>query len=413
MPAHANGIQVSRDRWLLVYATRGFRGVDDDLSIVYQLRSDGFDGLVIKEGILARSINDWDPFEDGGHYVRQHGHPSAFGVPKGALMGGAAAANANVFAVMWRRVARVLDPEGGYLLVPRKHRDLTARTQAVEWMQFRLNDAQDDIEILQPAKELRQKGFETGEQFCAADVQCMNASYVQAVPFDKGCAEWVQVHHFDGMLVAACKFRFDAERGLYDWVETGRAIGPGLFEGSIARFRGGWVIAARPRAGESGPAWVRCADPFAEQFEVANGAEPAQQARTPMSVYTGPDGTLRLLTGDVNASPYGLNRNPLYLWDVDPDRGFKLSNRRPVFDALEAGVLRPESRPMVDMGKMLPHAGGAAQVLAHRVQCEGWLANDPDSRVSRKLTPQQMDATGIHYAKVNYAEDYPSPWSFG
>src|SRR5207244_9424284 len=45
-PAHPNGIQVSKNRWLMMYATRGFRGVDDDLSIIYQLRADSFEGPV-------------------------------------------------------------------------------------------------------------------------------------------------------------------------------------------------------------------------------------------------------------------------------------------------------------------------------------------------------------------------------
>src|SRR5688572_19777501 len=47
-PAHPSGIQVSRERWLLLYATRGFRGVDDDLSIIYQLRQGGPDGKVVR-----------------------------------------------------------------------------------------------------------------------------------------------------------------------------------------------------------------------------------------------------------------------------------------------------------------------------------------------------------------------------
>src|SRR2546423_583313 len=40
VPRHANAIQVSRQRWLVVYSTHGFRGVDDERSIVYQLRQD-------------------------------------------------------------------------------------------------------------------------------------------------------------------------------------------------------------------------------------------------------------------------------------------------------------------------------------------------------------------------------------
>src|SRR5439155_8721327 len=106
VPAHPNGIQLSRDRWLLVYATRGFRGVDDDRSIVYQVRHGSPDGRLVKEGFLAWSIDDWDPLGEGKSYVKQHGHPVAFGVPKGALIRGKAAAHANLFVAAWRVVAR-------------------------------------------------------------------------------------------------------------------------------------------------------------------------------------------------------------------------------------------------------------------------------------------------------------------
>jgi len=43
-PAHPNGIQLSRMRFLLLNATLGFRGVDDSLSTTWQLRRDAYDG---------------------------------------------------------------------------------------------------------------------------------------------------------------------------------------------------------------------------------------------------------------------------------------------------------------------------------------------------------------------------------
>src|SRR2546427_6676504 len=45
----ANCIQVRRDRWLVVYSTHGYRGVDDERSIIYQLRADAPDGKVRSE----------------------------------------------------------------------------------------------------------------------------------------------------------------------------------------------------------------------------------------------------------------------------------------------------------------------------------------------------------------------------
>jgi hypothetical protein len=83
-PAHPNGLQASARTWLLLYATRGWRAVDDDRSIVYQIRRGAADGALIKEGVLAQSIDDWDPLGDGTPVARQHGHPVLFGVPRGS-----------------------------------------------------------------------------------------------------------------------------------------------------------------------------------------------------------------------------------------------------------------------------------------------------------------------------------------
>ena len=55
VPAHPNGIQLSKNRWLIIYATRKFRGTDDDASIIYQVREDTPDGKLLKEGMLAKS----------------------------------------------------------------------------------------------------------------------------------------------------------------------------------------------------------------------------------------------------------------------------------------------------------------------------------------------------------------------
>src|SRR5262249_26251459 len=155
---HPNGIPVSKRRFMLIYATHGFRGVDDGLSIIYQLREDGPTGKVIKEGRLASTLTGWEPLGDGNkNYVRQFGHPVAFGVPKGAMIGGKPAPSANVFVVKWRKVARDYDPVRKFLPHPSKDPEIEHRTQAVEWMQFRLNEAENDIEIIQPAGQLRQK----------------------------------------------------------------------------------------------------------------------------------------------------------------------------------------------------------------------------------------------------------------
>ena len=98
-PAHGNGLPLSADRFLLLNSTLGFRGVDDNLSLTWQLRADRYDGPLVREGFFARSVNDWDALGDGRKFVRQFGHPVAFGVPRGALFNGQPARHANHFVV--------------------------------------------------------------------------------------------------------------------------------------------------------------------------------------------------------------------------------------------------------------------------------------------------------------------------
>ena len=199
-PAHPNGLQASRRTWLLLYATRGWRAVDDDRSIVYQLRRGAPDGELVKEGLLAASTDDWDTAGDGTPCVLQHGHPVLFGLPRGALFDGREPAHAGLFVAKWRiKAMGRFDPATG--TVSRDH-DLWDRTQGVRWAQFRLNDREDDIEIVQPAGELRQEGYDQGPRFCTADVRWMNQTFTQAVPYVQGGAadgsQWVDVNHFDG-----------------------------------------------------------------------------------------------------------------------------------------------------------------------------------------------------------------------
>jgi hypothetical protein len=215
-PAHPNGIRAGKDRWLLVYATRGFRGVDDDRSLVYQLRAGSPEGRLVREGMLVSTRDDWEPLGDGKQYVKQHGHPVLFGVPRGARIGGKRAPSANVFVLKWRQVARVLDPERKMLVRGREDQAVRERTQTVGWLQFRLNDQEDGLEILQPAAAMRQKGFEEGPAFCSAPgVAWINQTYTQAVPFNADATAWADCNHFDNGRVAALKYVFNPARGLY------------------------------------------------------------------------------------------------------------------------------------------------------------------------------------------------------
>src|SRR4051812_47763145 len=61
VPRHAVCLQLAKTRWLIVYTTHGYRVVDDERSVLYQIRKDAPDGDVIKEGFLGKAIHDWRP----------------------------------------------------------------------------------------------------------------------------------------------------------------------------------------------------------------------------------------------------------------------------------------------------------------------------------------------------------------
>ena len=105
-PGHINGTQLSENRFLLLYSTRGWRGSDDNMSVIYQIRDSAYDGPLVREGRLAHSIDDWDPFGDGHRYVKSHLHPLGFGVPGGTIVNGTVPPQAGLFVFIWHRYAR-------------------------------------------------------------------------------------------------------------------------------------------------------------------------------------------------------------------------------------------------------------------------------------------------------------------
>jgi hypothetical protein len=434
-PAHPNGVQVSSDRWLIVYATRGYRFMDDDRSIVYQLRQGAPDGRVIREGTLSKSFDGWDPMGDGRKYFKQHGHPVVFGVPKGAVINARRLAHENVFVAKWRTVGIFDRGEMDDSQLPeedkRKYTGMnwvshkinvrygwgTSAGQGVEWVQFRLNGGADNIEIIQPVRRLRQKGHESGAAFCSpADgqtVSSMNQSFIQAVPFNDDASQWADVNHFDGSRIAPLKYAFNADLGLYEWVETGPMAGTaqrGLYESSLVRAGDSWVIAARPRInGRRGPGagWMRTDDLFGKIPEPVYTDTP--DADTPIAVFMSADGIMRLFANDVRHNrPDRGGRNPLWCWEVDPD-GFSITNRRVVFDTFDAGVpIRPECDPGADMCKLLPHAGGREQYIVHRVRTRALTI----PYLEAVVTPAELEAVGVYYEKAVYGEEYAGLWSF-
>ncbi len=425
-PAHPNGIQVSKYRWLLIYATRSFRGNDDDKSIIYQLRENAPDGRLIKEGMLAQSITNWEVpgYESNLPIKREHRTPIAYGVPKGARIKGKPAPNANVFVIKWSTVGRTFDPEKNYVEGTSPDPELVRRTKYPEWVQVKLNDAEDDLEFLQEAEEMRQKGYQTGAAICDREdggQACVCKK--QAMPYNSDCTAWVDCIGFGGNRFAAMKNVFNPESGLYEWVETG----PYLFDSEekrvnethIARSGSGWVTASRTDYCVNhvwygrGIAWKYMEDPFAEPGPTVYPVEPG--VRSPVSLYNGPDGVVRYFAGEGSVTPYKNERDPLYCWNIDPSNGFACSHRRIIYDTVEAGLpIRREAMPKVDMCKLLPHSGGNVQYLLHRVSVSSMfhehIHGKPLPWVFPPVNEDEKNCSGIYYAKITYKESYPAPW---
>jgi hypothetical protein len=433
VPAHPNGIQVSADRWLIVYATRRFRGNDDDCSIVYQLRADRPDGKLVKEGLFAQTTDDWKPegWRSGKRYKKEHRSPAAFGVPKGAWINGKEAPHSNVFAIRWGTVARDYDPKLNYVEGTNPDREMVMSTQAVMWTQVRLSESGDELIQIRPIERLRQIGYEDGPAFCSAEnVRYTMSCRVQAVPYNEDCTEWIESGHFDGGRLAARKFRFNVSKGCYEWIETGPFIfvrqNVACGGGQIVRINGGWCVGRINTSIDGhvwhgrGLGWLRLGDPF-EPYGRANQPHdlicpPVPAARGPANFFFCADGVLRCFSGDGTLSPYGNERDPLYCWDVDPDDGFRASNRRVVFDTVDAGLpIRPEAMPKVDMCKLLMPQG-ATQYVVHRVTMTTMLREHvhtrPEFWIFPPMNKAELASCAIYYATIEYDDVVSPPWSF-
>ena len=400
-PAHPNAIPLARDRWLVLYSTRGFEGIDDERSIIYQIREGSLTGRVLRENWMARCVNDWDPDGDGSNLRKEHGHPGAFGVPEGALIGGKVPAHAGLFVAKWRVVGKNYS-EGTPINANSR------KGQAVEWAQFRLNATRDDIEFVMPPQTLHQKGFSAGPFCSLPEVAWMNQTFVQAVPFNAEADEWAEVNHFDGGCIAPLKYRYEPASGLYEWVETGAPIrrpGGRLHEASLLKTARGWVIAARS---DPGPIqWFLMDDPFGKTPTSVPGDFNPQ---SPISVYAAPDGSVLLLTGNAALSPHHNARDPLYAFEVDVDGGFRSSSPRVIMDSVAAGIpIRPESVSRVDMGKLVTHAGGSVQHVLHRIRTKS--INYP-ANTKAVTTPEEKLHCGIYRAEIHYADDLPAAWDY-
>ena len=420
IPAHGTGaLRVSRNRWLLFFSTLDPNGWDAVRSIVYQLREESPDGPVLKEGMVAQYLSGWDPLGLGISLRKAHGMPMAFGVPKGATRNGKPMPNQNVFAVKWYR--RALLEQDGRLLQSNTHQDLWPEGPEinrlllrVEWMQFRLNDAEDDIEVLLPPQQLRQKGYESGEAFCSLDeAQFMNHAMTPPVPTDDTCTAWVACETFGSLpgqkrtqgRVAPVAYTWNAQTRLFEWARTGPlTLIPGRVVGetSISRFNSYWVVAARSFNIEAGTVWYRTDDPF------SGLAEPIVRPGSvcPRHSFRCADGVLRLFINDRKRSPYNDKRNPLYVFEVDPET-FVYSEPRVVVDLRAEGI--PFPNPFADMAKLCPHQGDRQLLIFRTIDRQ--MTADPQPGEA-PLTEAAMAAGGIHYAELRYSEAMPETWTF-
>lgn len=402
IPGQATCLRLSTDRWLVVCNTRGFRGVDDERSVVYQLRKNGPDGEIIKEGFFARSIDDWDPHNKGVKLVRQHGHVVGYGVPKGSKL-----PTENLFCVHWRVVGIPYDPVRKQIArTTKEERDETA---GVEWVQFRLNDKENDLEIVQPASRLRQVGFFPPGKFCDLDVKVMNQGFVPPVPANYDCKSWYCCNHFDGDRIAVLKIDYDPASRVYRWTKTSELAGgkdTPIFEGNIAEVDGNWFISARSR--EKGSVWFRTNNPMAGLGKPTRVLDPP--SNSPIETYLCADGALRLFTGDPAASPYRLGRDPLYVWDVSP-RDFTCTNRRVIFDTVAAKLpFRRESQPKVDFATLFPPQG-KTQIVAFRVTVRGNNFGYPGRDDIPPITAEEKAKCGLYYTKIHYSAVRQGWWT--
>ena len=419
-PAHPNGHQLSQSTFMFLYSTRSSRGDDDECSGIYQLRRGGFDGPVIKEGWLCRTTNEWNALGDGKPYVKQHGHPVVHGVPKGALIRGRRVAHENIFAVCWRREARYVDPQTGFMAYCHERPDL-AGTRDIEWLQFRLNEGETDIEILSPLRPLRQKGFEDSPQLRCEhpQVRWMTQTFVPAIPLNDDASEWVSVIHVNTPgengseepgdhcdRIMPIRFVFNAVAKLYEWQSAGVPVGRGLFEASITRYQDSFVIAARQTAGGKRIAWGRTDDPLGNQLKLQLPND--EPNWFPFTLTTGPDGELRRAGGCIDLSPHQSGRDPIYACDIDPDNEFRRKRVAVLFDSRIAR-LPMQNGALVDFPKLLTHTGGSSQMFAHRAR--SMYLRDP-KRPDRWLRQEEIDASGIYWGRVHFDQEYPAFWRF-
>jgi len=427
-PGHGDAFRVGRDRWLILYSNRGFMGDDNYKSLIYQLRRDRIDGDLVKEGIFEASRR-FRVAGDESDYSTQLGAPGVFGVPKGVTRPGLATA-ANLFvAKYYVRYNRLrydadnrprLSANMGAAAIP----NLPDRDVGMCWAQFRLNEREDDIEMIQPPTALVQKGFEASDDSCelGSGVHVANHGFSRPFLIEPDRPFWCDVHCFGGARggIAPVGFEFNAATSRYDWVRVGTPLRDpdyGIGEPSMVPYKGRFILAAR--TGEKGClkpgwrmkkgtiAWAMLDDPFDyAPLEFTYPEDGRDLRAAPMSLARTADGVIRLFSNDHYNAPYPeTSRNPLYIWRIDPEDSFRRSDRQVVFDGVALGL---PGLPEASFVHLAPHAGGDRQAFTHFV-AHG--LTDPYTEALQALNPRCIESR-LYYGEVQLEGDVDGEWEF-
>lgn len=409
-PSNATCWQLSKNRFIWIYVITTFQGADSVRAIAYQVRKDTPDGKLLNEAVMSAAAENWDAFNNGELFFKQQGHGKVFGVPKGAVdEKGQLLPSNNVFCAIWYQVPRPIDRKTGRLLLIKDPKAVNAQAQheahtRLGSIQFRLNDAEDNIEFLTPLTVLSQKGYETGEVFCSLgkEVTGVNHWYTPLKPYNDSYTQWVDVRHFYPRGIAPIMMEFNPNTRLYEWVKTGslNVLEKGaMIEAFINKVSDEWIIGARGFKEGAGTEtiWYKTRNLFGglgKPFLTPSPGAPHANR----SAYLCGDGVLRIFGGNLATSPFQWSRNPQYCWDVDPST-FALSNCKTVLSTDDIGMTASRS---VKFRTFLSTPFQNRQIVTITVSKE--LVGRP--------TEQEMATFGVHYWYVTYDRDIKDYWQF-
>jgi len=405
IPSHcASALKLSKNRWIIFFASLDMRGHDAARSILYQLRIDAPDGRIIREGIVAKNQNDWDPFSRGDHFWKCNDNPVAFGCSKDAVYAGKVLLSANHFVVKWCTYAHI---EKNNMLINSASFDWPGkkyvfnRTLRIEWAQFKLNDDENDIELIQPPQLMIRKNHNNNDFSGLGLGFSMNHSLVPPLPLDASMQDWIEYDTFtlenEGIgghgRVAPVKYSFNRAMGLYEWTDTGALLSVPdsvIGESSLCRINDDFIASFRV-FNKNQSIWLKTSDPFSKSMLLKK----MTGHNTPRHIFLCEDNKIRLFCNNADLSPYQQRRNPLYACEISPDN-FSHTRYAIVFDAVKENL--PFKFPFIDLPKLFPAYDGK-QILAFRAitraQTVGYKSDYPS-------TPEEILKSGIHYVDILY-----------